>query len=1029
VLFCDLVDSTRLAAQLDPEDWREVVRGYQASAAEVIGRFDGHVAQYLGDGLVVYFGYPRAHEDDPERAVRAGLDIVPAMGELNELLERERNLRLSVRIGIHTGPVVVGEMGSGERTETLALGDTTNVAARIQEVAEPDTVVLSGATLRLVRGVFLTHDLGERSLKGITTPFRLYRSVRASGVRSRLDVASAAGLTPLVGREQEVGVLEDRWAQVQEGRGQVVLISGDAGIGKSRLVEAFRERLAERPHTWLECSASPYTQDSPLYPVLDLQRFGLGFLPDDLPGEKLQKLEAGLETAGFEPAQAVPVLAAFHGLPLPERYDAPSLSPEGQRKKTLDLMSEWLLRLGQQQSVVMVAEDLHWLDPSTLELLGTVMEQAPTAQILLLLTCRPDFEPPWGSRSHLTPMMLARLTHAQLGDLVRKAARGRDLPDEWVEEIVRRSDGVPLFAEELTKVVPETNPQIAGNGKAPELHIPETLQDSLMARLDQLGPVKELAQLGAVLGREFTYEILIKVSPLKEEQLREALAEAVREELFYQRGTPPEATYLFKHALIRDAAYQSLLRATRQHHHFRVAETLIHQMPEVAGTQPELVAHHLTEASDAERAISYWQQAGEQANARVAHEEAIRHVHHGLALLDDLAEGKPRTERELAFQVVLGRALTAARGYAHEETRRAWERARALCDPDAEPLRIRAICWGLGGTYVGSGDPRSGYEQFAQLHRIAEQAGDELWNVAGLNGCAVADFFLGRFRKGLEHAERATALYDPDRHRFHEVGFSDNPGVGSFGWASWAQWHLGFPARAWTTAREGVEIARRTGSGYGLTWALAWAAWTAAFRREPRLAEKFGAEAAVLAVEHHFPLLEAVGGLAETWGARFLARDPEAVDRFDRAMEQAAATGNQGAAPLILNLLVELRLADGRLEEAAATVDTALAVAGQTDQPFRDAELHRLKGEILLQMNHHAGDEAEALFQKALDIARSQEAKSLELRAATSLARLWQRQGKKDEARTLLQPIYDWFTEGFDTQDLKDTKALLDALS
>jgi class 3 adenylate cyclase len=622
VLFCDLVDSTKLAALLDPEDWREVVRAYQASAAKAIGRFDGHVAQYLGDGLVVYFGYPRAHEDDAERAVRAGLDIVPAMGELNARLERERNLRLSVRIGIHTGPVVVGEMGSGGRTETLALGGTTNVAARIQEVAEPDTVVLSGATLRLVQGVFLTHDLGERSLKGSATPFRLYQSVRASGVRSRLDVASATGLTPLIGREQELGVLEDRWAQVQEGRGQVILISGDEGIGKSRLVEAFRGRLAERPHTWLECSASPYAQDSPLYPLLDLHRSGLGFLPDDSPEEKLQKLEVGLATAGFELDRALPVLAAFHGLPLPERYDVPGLSPEDQRKQTLDLLREWLLRLGQQQPVVMVVEDLHWLDPSTLELLGTVLEQAPTAQILLLLTCRPDFEPTWRSRSHLTPMVLARLTHAQLRELVRKAARGRNLPHAWVEEIVKRSDGVPLFAEELTKVVPEAGPQMAGNGRALELHIPETLQDSLMARLDQLGPVKEIAQIGAVLGREFSYEILAKVSPLKDEQLREALAEAVREDLFYQRGTPPKATFLFKHALIRDAAYQSLLRARRQHYHFRVAETLILQMPEVAEAQPELVAHHLTEADD--EAAALFQKALDVARSQEAKSLKLR---------------------------------------------------------------------------------------------------------------------------------------------------------------------------------------------------------------------------------------------------------------------------------------------------------------------------------------------------------------------------------------------------------------------
>jgi tetratricopeptide (TPR) repeat protein len=626
-------------------------------------------------------------------------------------------------------------------------------------------------------------------------------------------------------------------------------------------------------------------------------------------------------------------------------------------------------------------------------------------------------------------VLLARLTRGQMGDLIRKAAHERDLPDAWVAEIVRRADGVPLFAEELTRAAVESDPDLAQAGATPELHIPETLQDSLMARLDALGPVKELAQLGAVLGREFSYALLLEVSPLKETQLREALAEAVREELFYQRGAPPEATYLFKHALIRDAAYQSLLRATRRRHHQRVADTMIDRMPEVAEAQPELVAYHLTEAGEGEAAIAYWQRAGERANARAANEEAIRHLRRGLALLDELAPGVKRDGIELGLQVPLARALAAARGLAHADTQQAWDRARALCDPAMDPLRAAAIHWGLGSCFNSRGDPRKGFEMSTQLLRIAEQDRNELFVIAGESMGGTALLFLGEFGASCERLERAIGLYDPARHRFFESGLQADAGINALAFGSWAFWHRGFPDRSRKLAEQAVRLARPSPQLWDLALNVAYTSITALFRRDWAGAQKLAAEAVHIGESQGFPLAQSVGLMVETVAGSRGGGGPGALERYAAAMAIQAGTGNRGAAPLVLGELAGLQVAADHVEQAAGTVEGALEIARETGQAFRDAELHRMKGEIFLKLPDHSEDEAEALFREAIGIARGQEAKSLELRAAMSLARLWQRQGRCDEARDLVAPIYDWFTEGFDTRDLKDAKALLEELA
>ena len=627
VLFCDLVDSTALAGRLDPEDLRVVVRAYQQTCATVIQRFEGHIAQYLGDGLLVYFGYPQAHEDDAQRAVQTGLGMVEAIGTLNTGMEQHKGLRLAVRVGIHTGLVVVGEIGGAGRQEQLALGETPNIAARLQGLAQPDTVVISDRTSRLVEGYFTCQPLGAQELKGLAHPLQVYRVLHASAAQTRLDVAATRGLTPLVGRASEVALLQERWAQVKDGMGHVVVLSGEAGIGKSRLVQVLKEHVAGEAHTRWECRCSPYYQHTALYPIIDLLQRALRWQPEDTAEEKLAKLEQMLCQYRLPLEETMPLFAALLSVPLPEdRYPPLSLSPQRHKQKTLETLLAILLEQAAEHPTLLIVEDLHWVDPTTVEWLSLVIDQVPTTSLCLLATCRPEFQSPWGSRSYLTQMTLNRLPRAQVAQMVEfladRITEGKSFPTEVMQHLVEKSDGIPLFVEEMTKTVLESEilttseREYVVTGPVSAMVIPTTLQDSLMARLDRLVTAKGLAQLGATLGRHFSYALLQVVAQLDEETLQRELQRLVTAELLYQRGVPPQATYLFKHALIQDVAYQSLLKSTRQHYHQRIAQVLKDQFPELVATQPELLAHHYTAAGYIEQAVAYWQRAGEHASDR-----------------------------------------------------------------------------------------------------------------------------------------------------------------------------------------------------------------------------------------------------------------------------------------------------------------------------------------------------------------------------------------------------------------------------
>jgi len=801
VLFCDLVDSTVLASQLDPEELREVVRAYQDTCAKVIARFEGHIAQYLGDGLLVYFGYPQAHEDDAQRAVRAGLGMIEALGQLTARLEQERGVRLAARLGIHTGLVVVGEVGGGTRQEQLALGETPNLASRLQGIAAPNTLVISAATFQLLGGFFACQPLGTPLLKGLAQPLAVYRVLYESMARSRLEAAGSIGWTPLVGREQEIGLLLERWAQVKEGVGHVVLLSGEAGIGKSRLVQILQEHVAAEPQTWLTpCQCSPYHQHTALYPLIDLlERVVLRVDREESPQQKVGKLEGFLVQYGLPLAETVPLFASLLSLPLPADYAPLTASPEQQKQQTLHALLTILLRIAAQQPVLFVMEDLHWVDPTTLEFLSFLVDQGPTARILVLCTFRPDFNSPWTGRSHLTQVTVPRLPRSQAVEVIRQVAHRKILPPEVTEQIVAKTDGVPLFVEELTKMVLESGLlQERGDcyeltGSLPPLAIPATLHDSLMARLDRLATVKALAQLGATLGREFAYELLRAVSPWDEETLQRGLQQLVEAEFLYQRGLPPQATYVFKHALIQDAAYQSLLKSTRQQYHQRIAQVLEQQFPETAETQPELLAQHYTQAGLTEQAIAYWQQAGEHASNRSAYIEAVSHFTAGVELLTTLPATPEHTQQALALHIALGAALQVTKGQAAPEVEHAYIQARALCQQVGETLQLVPVLLGLYRFYLVRSQFHTARELGETLLRLAQHADDPALTVLAHYVLGALGFWLGVLPTARQHVEEGIARYTPDQSRALVFRMGLDPGIGCRAYAASTLWLLGVP--------------------------------------------------------------------------------------------------------------------------------------------------------------------------------------------------------------------------------------------
>jgi class 3 adenylate cyclase/predicted ATPase len=1019
---------------LDTEIYREIVREYQRSCTEVIAKYDGNVAQLLGDGLLVYFGYPVAHEDDAQRSVRSGLGIIEGIEKLNIDLERNKGVKLAVRLGIHTGLVVVGEMGSSGRQEQLALGETPNVAARIQGIAEPNTVVISADTYRLVEGYFDCQMSGEYSLKGLAQPVTAYRVIQESEALNHLDVTAARGLTPLVGRESELALLLDRWEQAKSAQGQVVIVSGEAGIGKSRLIRTLRERASTEPHNRLECRCSLYFQNTTLYPLLDLLERTLGFDRQDTPETKLQKLETALGQYRLDIETTIPLLAFPLSIPLPEdRYPPLNLTPQRRKQRGLETFMAMMLEMAERQPVLFILEDLHWVDATTIEFLDLLMKQAPTASILAVLTCRPEFTPPWGLKSHLTPIALNRLPRRQIATLIERVTEGKRLPDEVIRHLIEKTDGVPLYVEEMTKALLESG-HLKENDAGYELtqpldtiSIPATLQDSLMARLDNLDTAKGVAQLGAVIGRQFSYDLLQAVSPLDGTSLQLELDKLIDAELIYQRDVFPNLTYIFKHAFIQDTAYESLLRSTRQGYHRRIAEVIEGQFPEIAETQPELLAYHYTVAGMNEQAIVYWRCAGEHAHCQSAYMEALAHLCQGVELLIRFPETHERIQHELDLQVTLASAYHAIYGQTAPEVEQCYLRICELAEQLDDDHCLFYAYLGLYRCYGGRGQMQEHSASLDALFQVAQrtQTSQLLVEAHMARGTHMMD--SGQLILGHDYLKQASAHYNPQDHQFYIAHSSIDPGVNSLSRYSWVLWFLGYPDQALTYSQHSVDLARNLGHFHSLAMVCDLTAILHILRGDNQASQEQVETAMALATQHDLYQWQQMAAILQEYYLAYQENYGEHLAKFKQAITAYRQRGLY--LQWFVALLGEVYGQYGQYDRGLESLVEAFYILNRGGFYCWESELHRIRGILLQYKSKVYHTEAESCFRQAISIAQNQSAKSWELRAATSLTKLWQSQGKRQEAYDLLAPVYGWFTEGFDTADLIDAKTLLDELS
>jgi class 3 adenylate cyclase/predicted ATPase len=1027
VMFCDLVGSTELSSRLDPEDLREVIAAYHRAVAKAVSGFDGFVAKYMGDGVLVYFGYPRAHEDDAERAVRAGLALTDAVGRLEA-----KAVKLQARVGIATGLVVVGDLiGEGSAQEQSVVGETPNLAARLQSVAEADAVVIAASTRRLVGDLFEYRDLGAIEVKGIAEPVPAWQVLRSSVVASRFEALRGAGLTSLVGRDEELDMLLRRWARAKAGDGQVVLISGEPGIGKSRIAAALEERLRGEPHLRLRYFCSPYHQDSALYPFIDQLGRAADFASEGSPADRLEKLEALLARAA-PPDQDVAFLADLLSLPASERHPLPNLSPQRKKERTLEALIRQLEGLACQQPVLVVFEDAHWIDPTSRELLDLVVERVHSRPVLVIVTFRPEFQPVWIGQPHVTMLALNRLNRRDRTILVEQIADGKALPDDLVGQIADRTDGVPLFVEELTKSVLESGVlRDEGNryvldGALPPLAIPTSLHASLLARLDRLASVRLVAQIGAAIGREFPYALLRAVSRLPEEELQASLARLVAAELVFQRGALPDAVYAFKHALVRDAAHGSLLRGPRQQLHAQIAEALAAHSPEMIETQPELFAQHYAEAGLVEKSIAYWGKAGRRSAARSAMAEAAAQFGKALDQLALLPDDPERQRQELEFRSALGAVMLAVKGYAAPETGQAYARARELWEQLGSPSDFLGVPFGHSFFHLFRGELDVAQRLDADLLRLSRQRDDSAGLVLGHYSSGRTLMFAGRFASSRSHLEQALALYDPMRHGIlvHQAG--NHPLVASQAQLGVVLYCLGFPDQALARSNAAIAESRRLAHSPSLASSLVLAVWLLSLIGDDAALGERVDQLVAVTTEQGFPFWGAIGSVYSGWVKAKNGDATAGMSLVRNGLSALRATGAQAGLPNFIAFLARACEVAGQVAEAVAQLDEALQIAARTGDGWCAAELNRHKGELLLRQGHT--EAAEELYRRALSIAQEQEAKLWELRAAASLARLRRDQRRSAEALDLLAPVYGWFTEGFNTPDLKEAKALLDEL-
>jgi class 3 adenylate cyclase/predicted ATPase len=1028
VMFCDLVGSTALSARFDPEDLREIIAAYHHAVSEIIAESEGFVSRYMGDGVLAYFGYPQAHEDDAERAVRAGLGAIDAVRRIDV-----KSVRLQARVGIATGLVVVGDLiGEGSAQEQAVVGETPNLAARLQGLAEPDSVVIAASTRRLVGTLFEYRNLGAVELKGVAGPVPTWQVLRPSVVASRFEALRGGDLSRLVGREEEIDLLLRRWERAKAGDGQVVLVWGEAGIGKSRIAVTLIERLGADSAIPVRYFCSPYHQDSALFPFVDQLGRAAGFARDDPLSVKLAKLEA-LAARALPPDEDIAFLAELLSLPPSRRHPLPDLSPPRKKERTMEALIRQVEGLARQQPVLMVFEDAHWIDPTSRELLDLIVERVRSLPALLVVTFRPEFQPPWIGQPRVSMLALNRLDRPDRTALVLQIAAGKALPDEVIDQIVDRTDGVPLFVEELTKSVLESGflreeaDRYVLDRALPPFAIPTSLHDSLMARLDRLGSVRHVAQVGAAIGHEFSYALLHTVSRLSQDELEAALARLVASELVTQRGTPPDAVYAFKHTLVQDAAHGSLLRNSRQELHARIAEALEAHSPELMDSQPELFAQHYAEAGLAEKSVACWGNAAHRSAARSAMAEAAAEFQKGLDQLALLPETPERQQQELEFWSALGAALRFVKGQATPQMGHAYARARELWERLGSPSAFLHIPYGQSFYHIYRGEFDVAQRLDEDLLRLSRQRNDVAGLVLGHVSSGRTLIYAGRFAAARSHLDEVLALYDPVSHAALGQQSGSHPRVSALGQSGIALFCLGFPDQALAQSNAAIAEAVTLAHGPSVATSLALAARMLCLAGDKAALGQRVDQLIVVAAEQGFPHYQALGTIYRGWGKVMSGEVSEGIALLRSGSSAYSAVGADARISFHIALLAEACAIAGQVEEALLLANDALQIAERIGERWFAAELHRHKGQLLLR--HGRPEAAAELYRKALTIAEEQEAKLWQLRAAVSLARLRRDQGRRAEACDLLAPVYGWFTEGLDTHNLKSAKVLLDELS
>jgi predicted ATPase/class 3 adenylate cyclase len=1034
VMFIDLVGSTELSTRMDPEDFAKVIGSYQKICASAVTEFDGSIAKYLGDGVLAYFGYPKAHEDDAERAIRAGLHVIDAISGIRPRAE----IRPQVRIGVATGLVVVGELiGEGSAQEKLAVGETLNLAARIQAAAAPNCLVVAESTRRLAGAVFSYDDLGQHELKGMPGGAKLWGVLGQSGARGRFYVRIVKGLTPFVGRSEEIGLLRRRWDCAKDGEGQVALLSAPAGFGKSRIAAAFREELRDPSITCLQFFGSPFHTASPFYPFIGQLEWAAGIARTDSAEQRLDKLEAVLEGAAERSSDSAPLLATLLSIPLVDRYAPLQINEQVQKQRTTDALLEQLIGLSVRGPVLAVFEDAHWFDPTSLELMGATIRRVTDLPVMILVTFRPEFSPPWLELGHVTLLKLSNLGRSDVVQLIREAAGGKALPESVVEQISAKSQGVPLFVEEITRSILESGDLEEQVGcyvlrrANREFAIPSTLQDSLIARLDRLGTAKDVALTASIIGREFPFELIAAVYPASRAKLEADLERLVSSDLLSQRGAPPNSRYVFKHALIRDAAFQTVLKARRRELHRRIADELAAHFPDVVEREPELLAHHYTEAEAIDRALEYWRRAANRAASGLAYVEALGHVESALRLIPTLPAGVERDEWELAFLSIEGTSRMALDGWDSPSASRIYGAAREVAERLGRPQELFRSVWGQWMGAHSNGQHVRAHALYQEIFDLLDKTNEPEYVVQAHHAGGSQMVAEGAPRAALAHIDQLLTNYRMDVHGNLALFYgAHDPGCCSLGMRALSLMMLGYLEQAEAESVKSLEHSERLGHKPSVSH-------THMFRAEfciilDRIVDADPHLRASISIAEKYSLAGyvAADNIMQGWVRSMKGDFDVGVRQAEAALEALKSIPSRRFHfPIRTAIVGRARAAAGDVGGALALYESALEASVGMGERWYEPELLRLKAEMLIAEPDPRVESAEACLAEAIAMARRQEAKLWELRSATSLARLWSTLGRRSDALKLIVPIHGWFTEGLETPDMMGARTLIAELS